>query len=202
MGADYISLTYKGSLTKDQVAKKVNGQRKEDRSYNGHQEGYSGDWQTISDIGYKASKVFDTFDEAYDWCVDKTEKHSGTAVKYREYPKVPNNKITDLKTKITEASNSLATLRSKTSEALKKATSKTIGCKNCDSKISREYLRGPKCPVCSTELRSTTDLNRISKHEDKIKELNKKLAEEEKKHLKNLEKKSVEKWLVFGVAAC
>lgn len=42
------------------------------------------------------------------------------------------------------------------------AKSELIGCKCCGSKISRKYLKNNFCPVCHSDLRPETTLNRIA----------------------------------------
>lgn len=59
-----------------------------------------------------------------------------------------------------------------------------IGCKNCGSKLSREYLlkeRVPSnfCPVCHADLRSATTQERIKNASETKKEIQKKMKQEE-----------------------
>lgn len=60
-------------------------------------------------------------------------------------------------------------------------TSETITCPKCKSRLNLSYVRGNNCPLCRTDLRSNTVLKRIEAFDSKIKELDKKYAEFEKK---------------------
>jgi hypothetical protein len=48
-------------------------QKKEDQSCNGHQEGYSGDFQTVEDVKIH-DKTFNDYTEAHDYCMNNAEK--------------------------------------------------------------------------------------------------------------------------------
>lgn len=65
--------------------------------------------------------------------------------------------------------------------SIKKRASAYIGCQNCGSKLNKEMLKGEKCPVCGSDLRSKTTLNRIDSYDKRIKNLEKKYKEAEKK---------------------
>lgn len=65
--------------------------------------------------------------------------------------------------------------------SIKKRVSAYIGCQNCGSKLNKELLKGEKCPVCGSDLRSKTTLNRIDSYDKRIKNLEKKYKEAEKK---------------------
>ena len=56
-----------------------------------------------------------------------------------------------------------------------------IGCKNCNSKIAKKYLRGAHCPVCHADLRPKSTIERIEGYDAKIVELDKRYKELEKK---------------------
>ena len=51
-----------------------------------------------------------------------------------------------------------------------KRKSDFLGCSTCGSKISRLYLKGEKCPVCGTDLRPTSVIEQIKKHDKQAKE--------------------------------
>lgn len=70
--------------------------------------------------------------------------------------------------------------------------SKSITCPCCDSRLTLSYLRGQKCPLCDTDLRSPTVLSRIKKFDLDDKLLKQALNEENKK----ASKKAPIKWLV------
>ena len=81
MGSSGVDLVYDGDLSISQVKKEIKKQVKEDRAYNGHRDGYSGDWQTIRNISFQPQRSFKSVDKAIDWCLDNCDKHDAIAVK-------------------------------------------------------------------------------------------------------------------------
>jgi hypothetical protein len=81
MGACDVTLTYPGDLSQDEVAKRIQAQKAADRDCNGHQEGYSGDWQTIHNIDWAPHKEFDTVNDACEYALDNCDKREAMAVK-------------------------------------------------------------------------------------------------------------------------
>lgn len=59
--------------------------------------------------------------------------------------------------------------------------SEMIGCKNCGSKIARNYLRSEKCPVCGKDLRADYILERLKKYDEGIKQLSDRYEELKRK---------------------
>lgn len=72
-------------------------------------------------------------------------------------------------------------------------SSEFIGCKECGSRIARKYLKSNFCPICHYDMRSDTIKKQIGSAKNKIEELIKKVAEEEKKAT---EKNFEIRWLV------
>ncbi len=68
--------------------------------------------------------------------------------------------------------------------SIKNLSSKLISCKNCESKLAKDFLKGNKCPVCGKDLRSQYILDRIKKYDDDYKKVNKQLIEIEQKRNK------------------
>lgn len=75
--------------------------------------------------------------------------------------------------------------------------SKSIGCTGCESKISISYIKDNICPVCGNDLRSKTDLNRISTYKKNIRDL--KIAVEDEKSKQKRTSKDCEttEWLLL-----
>lgn len=67
-----------------------------------------------------------------------------------------------------------------------------IGCRSCGSKLNKDKLRGESCPLCYSDLRSATVLNRIDGFDKKKDELLSKIEIEQVKQ----KKKAEVKWLV------
>ena len=39
---------------------------------------------------------------------------------------------------------------------------KLVGCPKCESRLNKKYFKGESCPLCGTELRSETTVNRLN----------------------------------------
>lgn len=61
--------------------------------------------------------------------------------------------------------------------SIKKRTSKYIGCSNCGSKLSIDYLHTEKCPLCNTDLRPESTIEKIKWYDKKVKECKEKYKE-------------------------
>jgi hypothetical protein len=205
MGAHNIEFDIPDGPRSD-VIKAFKEQRESDRDYNGHQEGYSGDFQTVSDVKIH-DKVFDSYNEAHEYCLDNAQKWDYVvAVKYKQ--SISNKqslpkKILDIKNKIKNEIDMLQKLKTSIGEEVVNAKSKTIGCKNCDSKINRKFINknSLSCPVCRSTLLSDTNQKRIKNKEDRIKSLQDNLKKEESNFLNKNNKLAKLRWLVAGWGA-
>ena len=83
MGACDIGRIITKDADRAEVLEAIGKWADEDARYNGHQDGYSGDWQTICDIRFNPYKIFETQDEAYDFAIDSTEKREAMVVKFK-----------------------------------------------------------------------------------------------------------------------
>ena len=52
MGATNIHIKREGELTKNEILEAFQAQKVEDRFNNGHQDGYSGDFQTVNQVKF------------------------------------------------------------------------------------------------------------------------------------------------------
>lgn len=52
--------------------------------------------------------------------------------------------------------------------SIHKRTSKFVGCPEYGSKLSLEHLRGEKCPLCNTDLRPQTTIDKIKWFDKKV----------------------------------
>lgn len=73
MGASTIAFTLDGNKTQADVKQAFRDRQADDRDCNGHQDGYSGDFQTVNSVKF-SGREFNNWDEAYDYCHDKAEK--------------------------------------------------------------------------------------------------------------------------------
>lgn len=221
MGATFIQLKFDGKYTREQVIQAVKERRDSDRLENGHQQGYSGDWQTIKDIRFlRDDKIFDDYNAARNYCSENSEKwHYGYAVKYKTLSDKAFNDIKSDKKmlKINERINEAQSLSKAASvkkqefisEILTEAKdgkSKTIGCKECGSSFNRKLIKSMKCVMCGHDMTSDTNKAKIAKFDEKIekirleiKSLEDQLAERRKELIQK--SKFEVNWLVGGWAA-
>ena len=131
----------------------------------------------------------------YDEAVKYIEKHQRewydqVAVKYKQYPSHSTSKAAIiLEGRIKKQLDSLDKIVMESH--VSNRTSEYIGCEMCGSKLKRTLLRGDCCPLCGTDLRSKTNLDRIQNAKSKLEELRLKQDEQIKKDCK-----PVVKWLV------
>lgn len=142
---------------------------------------YHGDMTFVSDM------IFDSEKEAVEWLNNKSDRtRRDWAVKFYERKTVDMGDIfTDIKNQLDKCHESNMTILEK--NGIHSRKSNFVSCKNCSSKLNREYIvkknpitgfdkmynlvRANKCPVCSAFLISDTVVNRIEKNNDKIREL-------------------------------
>jgi len=85
MGACNIEIYLTGKQSGKEIDEAFNRQQEDDAAYNGHRDGYSGDFQTVREVQYHLTKVFESHDLAHDYCLNNAEKwHSVVAVYYKE----------------------------------------------------------------------------------------------------------------------
>ena len=134
----------------------------------------------------------------YDKAMQYIESHDNgwydqLAVKYKEYPKGKRTKsIDELYRRKKEGEERLA--KTIESSKIQHRTSEKIGCPKCGSSLALKYLRGQNCPLCSEDLRSPTNLDRIAKARENINNLSKLIRETEEKESKK--NKPEIRWLV------
>jgi Zn finger protein HypA/HybF involved in hydrogenase expression len=199
MGGHNIQFKLDGKLSRSEVLQAVKRQRESDAEENGHQEGYSGDWQTISDISFP-SQVFSTYNEAWEYASNKCEKWSGMSLRFKECPKEKLQTATQQKLvkKVKDLYTALSELERKEKAKVLEGKSTYLKCNHCSSKLAREHLRSVSCPVCHKDMLPAPAVARIEKAKAKVNEAKQKLTELEKQLS---EKHGKEQWLVFGFAA-
>jgi hypothetical protein len=199
MGACNYEFKCKGKLNYKQIEKAYKNRLEDDRSYNGHQEGYSGDLQTFSGYDIK-DRVFNSYNEAVDYCLEVSDKWGNIIVTYYKDGSYNKSKThIKLVEKLTKLKTDKVSYIRKETEKLIKAQSKLISCKHCESKINRSKLKNHTCPVCTYSLLSTTVKNKIKKYENDITKLIDKIHENKIKLSKNSKNINT---LFCGWAAC
>lgn len=124
MGAHSIEMTFNKRLTERQINQEFKRQQKADRAYNGHREGYSGDFQTV-EIVKLHDKVFDNIHDAQDYCLDNAEKwYSVVAVYYLKNEAIKSKKLDSINAKANELKKKLMELEDKKLEEIKRIRTK------------------------------------------------------------------------------
>ena len=201
MGACNIHFTLKGQVNEDKIIKAVNKQRREDKKRNGHQEGYSGDWQTVGNPDLHA-KIFSSRENAVAWCYENVEKRDSLAVHYREIDtSIIDKKLKPLHDKIDAAKYKYNQILLDARDKIKNAQSKLVSCKKCQSKINRAYVSTGKCLICSETLLSETALNKLKRYNDKFFALQRQVNEKREQLENKLKSKAKINTLVYGLAA-
>lgn len=145
-----------------------------------------------SRIEFYSDKIFDSYDEAKEFIVKVDHGYyGGYAVKYRDYNKMtPNAAVVALQKKASD------TLKKKdafaTEHSVQNMKPAFIGCPNCGSKLNRSRIRGQVCPLCLVDLRSQSTLTRLRGFDEKYRELQDKILEEQKRQ----KDKAEIRWLV------
>ena len=117
------------------------------------------------------------------------------AVKYRHFDKpLSSKKLDELKAQLRETSQKLRELESKV--AFKEFKAQYISCKNCGSKLNKDYIKRNHCVVCGYDMRSDTTKSTIARLAEKTKTLEKAIRAEEKKLAEKKVKEAKEYWLV------
>ena len=141
----------------------------------------------IMPIKIITNNVFDSVEDARDYCYDnyaKWGRNYNVMVAFRDRLSAKETKkIKDLKNRIDLEEKKK--IKYANSHAINTFKSKLIGCPNCGSKINKEYIKRDKCPICNNDLRSKTTIETIARYESKIKDLKKKIKDEEKKQSDN-----------------
>lgn len=117
------------------------------------------------------------------------------AVKYRHFDKpLSSKKLAELNVQISETRQKLRELDGKV--AFKEFKAQFISCKNCGSKLNKDYIKRNTCVLCGYDMRSDTTKSTIARLAEKTKTLEKAIQEEEKKLAQKKIKEAKEYWLV------
>jgi hypothetical protein len=174
--------------------------QEQDREYNGHQEGYSGDFQTVDGIKTDFSKLFTSFNEALQYCLDNTEKWGDAlAVHYHDVSVPTSKQELKLQERIKKVRTELDQMR------LVKKTSGFSKCSGCGSRLANTKLKRKFCPLCNGSLLTEREEKTFAKKTIRVQELEQKLVSIRKlnreKAIAKLGAKNV-KTLIAGWAAC
>lgn len=190
MGAHDISFELKGKVKPIEIDKAFKAQKEYDENENGHQSGYSGDFQTVNSVDFHLDKVFNNHDEAMEYCLEKAQKWSTViAVYYNQSVEVKSKRIDALTVKIEKAIKDTQAIHDTPLDRSKPFKT----CFNCKSKISTAHMvkdfSKVTCPVCGMDMRPKAFVKKLTKLRNKRDSLIEKrkaliLKEEEKQAAK------------------
>lgn len=146
--------------------------------------------------GLKSRQVTrDSYDDAMKWIEENDESYLNIAVPYFDYTDCKKSK------KYEKMEQKVAKLNKKYKDEDSKVpakdySSKLYGCKNCESKLAVNFITSNKCPLCGSDLRSKTQLDKIAKYKENVNEARKELKKLEKEENKKNRQKAKEMWLV------
>ena len=183
-----------------EVSKGKKGQDEIERLANYEAEEY-GDYRSPLGSAIRWIDItYDSYEEAESAILNTHDKgwYDQLAVKFKSYePKEKTKAIITQEERLVKLKEDLKSYFDK--NALKYKKTQYVGCKNCGSKINKEYISEAhhywnKCNVCNHSLASETSLNTIENKREKIKELEKRIEEMISKN--NQKGKATLKWLV------
>ena len=209
MGAHDISFELDGNKTFQDVLQAFRDRQASDAAENGRQSGYSGDFQTVHSVENHSNKVFDTHNEAMEYCLQnatKWESVIAVKVKISDKPK-PTKTLSKLRDAYKALGADMLKLQDETLEAFKKnrAESQFLKCSNCKSRLAARYLSEMRadCPACGESLAPKGLVKACERLQAKRTKLGECIAALEKqlqaKAAANSKKSS---WLVAGWGAC
>lgn len=142
------------------------------------QEGCSG---LAAPIRWCEQVICDSYDDAEKWIEEHDRGYyDQLAVRFRDTSSAKSKKISELESKLREAS--IGWRDAETQRYADTVKSSFVGCKKCGSKLAREYLRNTNlCPLCRTDFRSPTTLASIAAKKEKMEHIRQMLADEKKK---------------------
>lgn len=146
MGAHNIEFEIDKKASWSEIKSAFDRQKEQDKVYNGPQQGYSGDFQTVNEVKdhtYKV-KVFSDYNEAHNYCMEKAEKWiSVVAVYYYDFNIKQSKKLEKIGQRIKDTRIQLNELKCKPVKLAKFVT-----CEGCGSKVSSQHIKSVTCPVC------------------------------------------------------
>lgn len=113
------------------------------------------------------------------------------AVKYK-IGIAPSPKMVSLEKRLHEKEERLATYTSAQNE--KKFTAAFVSCPHCKSRVNRDFIHPPLCPVCGKDMRSDTAVKTITTLEETVKDLRKRYEDTARKY--NSKFTGGEKWII------
>lgn len=200
MGACDISFTIGGKASISEVADALRARQERDSEYNGHQEGYSGDFQTVHEVKCEFQKLFTSYNEAYEYCLANAEKWEHVvAVHYID--------VTVERTKLQIKLEEKIVKLKEEERVLYRTDDKPgfIKCSHCGSRLNKKHLDRKTCVLCGQSLLNRRELAKVENIAKKIKNnqglIDKIKGEQKAKAIAKNGQKNI-KTLVAGWGAC
>ena len=135
--------------------------------------------------------VFNNYDEALAYIkIHDKGWYDSLAVRFKDSVQKETSTLKSAREKVTAALRKKNELEYK--PHFENLTAAFIGCRKCGSKISREHLKGNRCPVCGYDMRPQYVLDTLAKYQRNVEKAEAVLEKEKKKALFSGETK----WLV------
>jgi len=200
MGACNIETTRKGKLSRNEIYDLFKSKQDQDRLENGHQDGYSGDFQTVSKVDYRLDQVFTSYNEAHDFCLKNASKWDTVVAVYFCEVTIESKSLSKLQDRVKALSTQLRDLESKPLTRSKAFHT----CGACKSRLlALKVYQSAKCPVCQGDLRPQGLQKRIASLKTKIATVKAKLDAKIKiEREKAIKKESQFETMLAGWGAC
>lgn len=128
---------------------------------------------------------FETREEAKRF-IEQNDKgwYDDHAVRYKDYSSATKTaKIIEYENKIDELQKAKRAYFE--AHSIHSFQAKHIGCPKCESRLNKEYIVGNSCPLCRTDLRSKTTIDKLNWYEQKIADYRERIEAEKRKQSKN-----------------
>lgn len=200
MGACDISFIIGKKATVSEVGDALQARRNEDREENGHREGYSGDFQTVTGVECHFNTVFTSHREAIDYCLSKAEKWGNAIAVYFVQVSIESSKTQKkLEEQIVQWKEEQVKLH--------RFQDKTgfVKCKHCGSRLNKKHMVYKTCRLCDQSLLTRAEQRKADRLDRDIRQTQEKIGllieESRKKALEKNGHKNL-KTLVAGWGAC
>lgn len=155
-----------------------------------------------------SDRILDSFEDAKHFLLERYKGYNDGAVQFRNVESVKIPKSIENKTKrYNELYKEWEEL--KYENHFTNHSSKLITCPSCQSKINSKFIKERnqkyqinKCPVCNGDMRPQSAIDRITKKENKVKELFEEIKKLKKEHQKKVKEKAPIKWAVKVEVHC
>jgi len=203
MGAHDYTVTY-GPMSKSKVRKEWALQIEDDRAETGGG-AYAGNATTMHGPVWFEDRKFASYNRAVDFVLDNHQKWTGPIACSYAIAYAPTDRELAKRQKLSDAvrasQQKLADMRQKMTKDFYERKSRFVGCQECKSRISIDYMQKKKhslsCPVCGHSFISKTNQDKLTAADIKVAKANDRLA------LANKPRPSKEfGWVVGGWAAC